>query len=271
MDFDKKEFYGIVAKAKKQMQITIDQDCNVADTKPDVEKMIQTRGIVKIQETEMMVDRVRIKGEFVFQGLYGTNDTSAYLESLEYSLPFEEYVHIEGVLPSDYVKVKYTIDDINTILINSRKISIRVLLTFSFQITEEMKEKGIIEIHEENVSVLKKDVQITDLIVNKKDIARLKEELVEGDALPSIRAFANDLKVSVLTIRRVYEELEQEGFIVSQVGIGTFVSTSNLELLRDSKRRLVEQKMADMIQTAKSLKISKEELNSMMDILYEED
>ena len=95
---------------------------------------------------------------------------------------------------------------------------------------------------------------------------RIKEELVEGDALPSIRAFANDLKVSVLTIRRVYEELEQEGFIVSQVGIGTFVSTSNLELLRDSKRRLVEQKMVDMIQTAKSLKISKEELNSMMDI-----
>lgn len=109
--------------------------------------------------------------------------------------------------------------------------------------------------------------QIKDQI---KD-AILKEELVEGDALPSIRAFADNLKVSVLTIRRVYEELEQEGFIVSQVGIGTFVSTSNLELLRDSKRRLVEQKMLEMIQTAKSLKISKEELNSMMDILYEED
>ena len=109
--------------------------------------------------------------------------------------------------------------------------------------------------------------QIKDQI---KD-AILKEELVEGNALPSIRAFSNDLIVSVLTIRRVYDELVQEGFIVSQVGIGTFVSTSNLELLRDSKRRLVEQKMVDMIQTAKSLKISKEELNSMMDILYEED
>ena len=108
--------------------------------------------------------------------------------------------------------------------------------------------------------------QIKDQI---KD-AILKEELVEGDALPSIRAFANDLKVSVLTIRRVYEELEQEGF-TSQVGIGTFVSAGNLELLRDSKRRLVEQKMLDMIQTAKSLKITKEELNAMMDILYEED
>ena len=115
------------------------------------------------------------------------------------------------------------------------------------------------------------DTPLYQLIKDQIKDAILKEELVEGDALPSIRAFANDLKVSVLTIRRVYEELEQEGFIVSQVGIGTFVSTSNLELLRDSKRRIVEQKMAGMIQTAKSLKISKEELNSMMDILYEED
>lgn len=109
--------------------------------------------------------------------------------------------------------------------------------------------------------------QIKDQI---KD-AVLKEELVEGDALPSIRASANDLKVSVLTIRRVYDELEQEGFVTSQVGIGTFVSTSNVELLRDSKRRLVEKKMLDMIQTAKSLNISKDELNAMMDILYEEE
>ncbi len=100
--------------------------------------------------------------------------------------------------------------------------------------------------------------------------AILQEELVKGDSLPSIRAFANDLKVSVLTIRRVYNELEEEGFIVSQVGIGTFVSTSNIELLRDSKRRLVEEKMQDMLQAAKSLHISKEELNAMMDILYEE-
>ena len=109
--------------------------------------------------------------------------------------------------------------------------------------------------------------QIKDQI---KD-AILKNELVEGDPLPSIRSFANDLQVSVLTIRRVYEELEQEGFVVSQVGIGTFVSASNVELLRDAKRRLVEQKMQDMIQTAKSLNISKDELNAMMDILYEED
>ena len=67
--------------------------------------------------------------------------------------------------------------------------------------------------------------------------AILQGELAPGDALPSIRAFAADLKVSVLTIRRVYDDLEQEGFVTSQVGKGTFVSTGNVELLRDARRR----------------------------------
>ncbi|MDY4560148.1 MAG: GntR family transcriptional regulator [Peptostreptococcus porci] len=96
-------------------------------------------------------------------------------------------------------------------------------------------------------------------------------ELSDGDSLPSIRVFANDLKVSVLTIRRVYSELEAEGFIISQAGLGTFVSAGNIELLKDAKRRVVEEKMSDIIKTAKSLKISKKELNDMMEILYEEE
>ena len=69
----------------------------------------------------------------------------------------------------------------------------------------------------------------------------------------------------------MYNELESEGFVVSQAGLGTFVSTGNIELLQDAKRRLIENKMAELIQTAKSLQITKEDLNSMMDILYEED
>ena len=101
--------------------------------------------------------------------------------------------------------------------------------------------------------------------------AILQGELAPGDALPSIRAFAAALKVSVLTIRRVYDDLEQEGFVTSQVGKGTFVSQGNVELLRDARRRRVEEKMAAMIADAKTLDITKEELSAMMDILYEED
>lgn len=100
--------------------------------------------------------------------------------------------------------------------------------------------------------------------------AILKGELTEGEPLPSIRSLANAVKVSVLTIRRVYDELEQEGFTTSQVGIGTFVSAGNLELIRESKRHMVEKQMQALITTAKSLGITKEELTAMMEILFEE-
>jgi len=115
------------------------------------------------------------------------------------------------------------------------------------------------------------DVPLYQQIKEQIKDAVFMGELSEGDPLPSIRSFANDLKVSILTIRRVYEEMEAEGFIVSRAGLGTFVSVKNIELLRDSKRRLVEEKMQEMIQSAKTLDISKEELITMMDILYEED
>lgn len=77
----------------------------------------------------------------------------------------------------------------------------------------------------------------------------LSGELQEGELLPSIRSFANDLKVSVLTIRRVYEELEKEGFVVSQVGLGTFVKAGNTELFRESKRRMIEEKLTGSLET----------------------
>lgn len=108
--------------------------------------------------------------------------------------------------------------------------------------------------------------QIKDQI---KD-AILRGELKEGELLPSIRALANDLRVSVLTTRRVYDELESEGFVISKVGKGSFVAAENLELLRESKRHMVEVKLAEVWETARSLGISKKELYSMMDLLFEE-
>jgi GntR family transcriptional regulator len=101
--------------------------------------------------------------------------------------------------------------------------------------------------------------------------AILHAELKGGDLLPSIRALANDLHVSVLTTKRVYDELESEGFIITRAGKGTFVAPENLELLRESKRHLVEVKLTEAWETARSLGISKSELYAMMDLLFEED
>lgn len=99
----------------------------------------------------------------------------------------------------------------------------------------------------------------------------LQSELKEGELLPSIRVLANDIHVSVLTTKRVYDELESEGFIITKAGKGSFVAPENLELLRESKRRMVEIKLTEAWRTARSLGISKNELYSMMDLIFEEE
>ena len=108
--------------------------------------------------------------------------------------------------------------------------------------------------------------QIKDQI---KD-AILKEELKQGDSLPSIRAFANDLKVSVLTIRRVYEELEQEGFIYTVGGKGCFVAEQNKALIRETYLKQIEAKMLEILQLGETCGLSAEELSEMLMLLKEE-
>ncbi|GIP34902.1 GntR family transcriptional regulator [Paenibacillus sp. J2TS4] len=101
--------------------------------------------------------------------------------------------------------------------------------------------------------------------------AILRGELQAGELLPSIRALATDLNVSVLTTRRVFEELEAEGFIITKAGKGSFVAPDNLELLLESKRLMVEAKLIEAWEIAQNLGISRDELFSMMDLIFEEE
>ncbi|MFD3449546.1 GntR family transcriptional regulator [Microbacteriaceae bacterium 4G12] len=101
--------------------------------------------------------------------------------------------------------------------------------------------------------------------------AIFNNELQEGAQLPSIRSLANDLHVSVLTTKRVYAELEEEGFIITRVGKGSYVASENLEMLMESKRRMVEIKLAEVCQMARSLGIHTEDLHAMLDLILEEE
>lgn len=96
-------------------------------------------------------------------------------------------------------------------------------------------------------------------------------ELAEGDPLPSIRTLAVELQISSITTKRAYEELEREGYIVSQVGRGSFVNAQNKELLREKRVKIVEEKLAEAIAAAKIIEMPRDELMQLFDILYEED
>jgi GntR family transcriptional regulator len=101
--------------------------------------------------------------------------------------------------------------------------------------------------------------------------AVLRGELPEGTLLPSIRALARDLRISVITTKRAYDELEQEGFIASVAGKGSFVAERSPGLLHESRLGLVEEKLEEAVKTARSLGVARGEMLRMLDLLYEEE
>lgn len=98
----------------------------------------------------------------------------------------------------------------------------------------------------------------------------LRGELQEGELLPSIRQLAKDLHISVITTKRAYDDLEQEGFIVSVVGKGSFVAGQNRELLREMRLRWIEERLAEVVAESKALDVTLAELTDMLRLLYEE-
>lgn len=109
--------------------------------------------------------------------------------------------------------------------------------------------------------------QIKNAIINQI----MDGELKEDEALPSIRALAQDIKISVMTIKKAYDELESEGYIVSRQGKGTFVAPKNSELVKEQAQKDIEKYLEKMIDIAKNFNISKDELIELLNIFYGDD
>lgn len=95
-------------------------------------------------------------------------------------------------------------------------------------------------------------------------------ELKEGDALPSMRVLAKDLKISIITTKRAYEDLERDGFIESVVGKGSFVKDLNKELLRENMLFVIGEHLEKAVDKALLGNVSLNELQEMIALMYEE-
>lgn len=98
----------------------------------------------------------------------------------------------------------------------------------------------------------------------------LQGELKAGDALPSMRMLAKELRISLITTKRAYEELERDGFIETVPGKGCFVSEKNTEFLREEQLRQVEGFLQQAAEAARRCGLSLAELREMLEILYNE-
>ena len=104
---------------------------------------------------------------------------------------------------------------------------------------------------------------------------QIKNEILNGnpqpdEALPSIRALARDLRISVITTKRAYDELEKEGFLYAIPAKGFFVAAKNTELLREENLKQIESHLTEAVRLAASCGLAKNDLVEMLELLWEE-
>ncbi len=109
--------------------------------------------------------------------------------------------------------------------------------------------------------------QITSQVKNMILTGQLKE----GAPLPSMRLLAKELRISVITTKRAYEDLERDGFIETVVGKGSFVAKKNTQFVREEILKLAQEHIKEAVDAAKSGGITAGELHEMVDIFYEEE
>lgn len=98
----------------------------------------------------------------------------------------------------------------------------------------------------------------------------IHNDLIEGSCLPSVRTLARELRISALTVKKSYDILEQEGFIITVHGKGSFVASANQELLAEEKRREVEAELEQAIRKGRSCGLKDSEIRELFQILLEE-
>lgn len=117
-----------------------------------------------------------------------------------------------------------------------------------------------------NSSMIPVYEQLVDRI--KREI--IQGNLLEGECLPSVRAFSNDLKISALTVKKAYDKLEEEGFVVTVHGKGTYVAATDRQLAQEARRKAVEEEFSRAVSKAKSVGLRNEEIRDIVEIFLEE-
>ena len=113
-------------------------------------------------------------------------------------------------------------------------------------------------------------VPIYEQLMDQVKNGIIRGDFRENDALPSVRALSARLRISALTVKKAYDRLEEEGFVVTVHGKGTFVAATDRELAVEARRRAVEEEISLAVQRAKTAGLSRDEVREIMEIMLED-
>ncbi|MCI6498960.1 MAG: DUF3794 domain-containing protein [Lachnospiraceae bacterium] len=175
-------------KGKVVTQITLENDFNISDRKPDIGEIVTENHFIKIDTIKLAGKKADINGRLAVQVLYISADEGQMVCNMDVDIPFAEPVNMDMLEDGDTVKADYEIDNVKVSIINSRKISVKALVTFTME-AESIYDMDV-AIEPENTDdaeYIKKQLKIMQIVMKKRDVFRIKEEIELSGGKPNIK------------------------------------------------------------------------------------
>lgn len=204
MEFIKKNLHMNRVKTNVYTQITLEDDFNVPDIKSDIDEIITDNGKIIIENIRVNNQKVNIKGKLCFSLLYGSFNDNKLLHNMSGEIGFDENVNVDGIEDTDSVNVKCEIEDLSIGIINSRKISVKAIVGMRLVGEDICDCQPVVDITgDDNVDCMKKQLDMSQVVIYKKDIFRIKDEL----DLPANKLNMSEILWESLNLRSINTKL----------------------------------------------------------------
>ncbi len=209
MDLIKKNIHMNKLKCKSTLQLTLDDDFNVPDVKPDIDQIITGQGEIKVNDIKAMNGKLLVKGALDFNALYLSDGDQRPIHNISGTIPFDEVINMDTNCSDDEPIVKWELEDLSTGLINSRKLSVRSIVRLYVAVEELYDEETAVMVEDsEDVQYINKKIEVTNVAINKKDTFRIKDEIT----LPTNKGNISNLLYKDVSLSNVEVRLLEDKF-----------------------------------------------------------
>lgn len=227
MELVKKNIHMNKLKCKSTLQLTLDDDFNVPDVKPDIDRIITQQGEVRINEIQAMNGKLIVKGVLDFNVLYFSSEDSRPIHNISGEIPFDEVINMDLACADDDPIVKWDMEDLTAEIINSRKLSVKSIISIKVAVEEIYDEETAVMVEgADDVQYISKKIEITDINIDKKDTFRIKDELI----LPTNKGNVVNVLFSAIRLNNIEARLLEDRFnIKGELSVFILYTSDNEE------------------------------------------
>ena len=212
MQLNKIKLHSCTTFASAQSQITLDDDYNVPDYRPDIVKVLKENGELHFDEVKAAAGAAWLKGRLVFRVLYRSDQENGKISCLKGEIPFQEKLNMDGVQEYDVIQASGEIEDLTIGVIHSRKISVRAVILLKTEEPREKEDELCVGIEaDDGCEKRYRNTNILQLLCMKRDQCRQKSEIT----LPSSKPNVQEILWKSLEIRNLDTKMGQDGVKLS--------------------------------------------------------